>query len=53
MLDAELVGREMKKTPVVEWAVPRRIFTKAAAVEEGMQQQGEGDGVLVKLWDFS
>ena len=45
MLEAEL-GKDMKKTPVVEFEIPKRIFTKqdAGSLVE--------DGLLVKLWDF-
>ena len=50
MLESEL-GREAKKAPVVEWKIPKRIFTKPgdAASEEEM----EGVSLLQKLWDFS
>jgi U3 small nucleolar RNA-associated protein 19 len=46
MLDAEL-SKEVKKAPVVEYEIPKRIFTK--------QEAGSGieDSLLVKLWDFS
>lgn len=43
MLDAEL-RREMKKEPVVEWKIPRRIFLK---------DDGEADTDLIReLWSF-
>ncbi len=46
MLDAEL-SKEIKKTPVVEFEIPKKIFMK--------QEIGSGveDSLLVKLWDFS
>ena len=47
MMDAEL-KREMKKTPVVEWEIPKRVFTKK---EQG--DNGPEDGLLMKMWDFS
>ena len=47
MMDAEL-KREMKKTPMVEWEIPKRVFTKK---EEG--DEGPEDGLLVEMWDFS
>ncbi|EFX00014.1 ribosome biogenesis protein [Grosmannia clavigera kw1407] len=46
LFDAE-IGKEVKKTPVVEFQIPKRIFfpqDPAAGLE---------DGLLVKLWDFS
>lgn len=46
MLEAEHV-KEVKKTPVIEFEIPKRIFLKqdpTAVVE---------DSLLVKLWDFS
>jgi U3 small nucleolar RNA-associated protein 19 len=47
MLDAEL-NREMKKTPVVEYEIPKHIFTRKSEEEGGPDQ----DSMLVKLWDF-
>jgi U3 small nucleolar RNA-associated protein 19 len=46
MLDAEL-SKEVKKTPAVEYEIPKKIFMKqeAGSVVE--------DSLLVKLWDFS
>jgi U3 small nucleolar RNA-associated protein 19 len=46
MLDAEL-SKEVKKAPVVEYEIPKRIFMK--------QDAGSGveDSLLVKLWNFS
>jgi len=46
MLDAEL-SKEVKKAPVVEYEIPRKIFMKQ---EAGSSVQ---DSLLVKLWDFS
>lgn len=46
MLDAEL-SKEVKKPPVVEYEIPKRIFMKQ---QEG---SGVGDSLVVKLWDFS
>jgi U3 small nucleolar RNA-associated protein 19 len=45
MLDAELL-KEVKKVPVVEYEIPKKIF---------MKQGGSGveDSLLVKVWDFS
>lgn len=49
MLESEL-AKETKKEPVVEWKIPKRIFTRA----EGGDEEGEGEGNLIsKLWDFS
>ena len=45
MLDAEL-SKEVKKAPVVEYEIPKKIFMQ--------QEAGTGaDSLLVKLWDFS
>jgi U3 small nucleolar RNA-associated protein 19 len=46
MLDAEL-SKEVKKAPVVEYEIPKKIFMK--------QDVGSGveDSLMVKLWDFS
>jgi U3 small nucleolar RNA-associated protein 19 len=38
--------KEVKKAPVVEFMIPKRIFTKAGPAEE------EKDSLLVSLWDF-
>lgn len=50
MLDSEL-AKESKKEAVVEWQIPKRIFTRAKEGEE------EGDEVesnlITRLWDFS
>lgn len=46
MLDAEL-DREIKKAPVVEFEIPKKIFTKHDA------GSGVEDGLLVKLWSFN
>ncbi|KAI9831892.1 MAG: hypothetical protein M1819_004614 [Sarea resinae] len=46
MLDAEL-GKEVKKPPVIEYEIPKKVLTKheAESVDE--------DSLLVTLWDFS
>jgi U3 small nucleolar RNA-associated protein 19 len=46
MLEAENT-KDMKKTPVIEFEIPKKIFMKqnGASVVE--------DSLLVKLWDFS
>ena len=46
MLDAEL-AKEVKKAPVVEFEIPKRIFLKHDP--DSLQQ----DGPLVQMWDFS
>ncbi|KAI9897498.1 hypothetical protein N3K66_007354 [Trichothecium roseum] len=46
LLDAEL-GRDVKKTPVVEFHIPKRIFLPQDDPVENP------DSLLVKLWDFS
>jgi U3 small nucleolar RNA-associated protein 19 len=46
MLDAELL-KEVKKAPVVEYEIPKKIFMKR---EAGSSVE---DSILVKLWDFS
>lgn len=45
MLDAELL-KEVKKTPVVEFEIPKKIFTKQDASSEVK------DSLLVKSWKF-
>lgn len=45
MLEAEHV-KEVKKTPVIEFEIPKRIFTKPDVTSE------VEDSLLVKLWDF-
>lgn len=45
MLDAELT-KDVKKAPVVEYEIPKKIFMKQEA-ESGME-----DNLLVKMWDF-
>lgn len=45
MLEAEL-GKDIKKAPVIEYEIPKKIFTKHEA-ESGLE-----DSLLVKLWDF-
>ncbi|SPQ19294.1 381d1ba4-43b5-4206-860b-c774c1bbdac4 [Thermothielavioides terrestris] len=44
LLEAEM-AKDVKKPPVVEFMIPKRIFTKAGAPEEK-------DSLLVSLWDF-
>lgn len=46
MIESEL-GKDVKKVPVVEYEIPKRIFLE--------QNAGSGveDSLLVKLWDFS
>ncbi|KAI9713317.1 MAG: hypothetical protein M1812_006676 [Candelaria pacifica] len=46
MLDAELL-KDLKKPPVIEYEIPKRIFTKHEA-ESPLQ-----NSLLVTLWDFS
>jgi U3 small nucleolar RNA-associated protein 19 len=46
LLEAEL-HKEVKKPPVVEFMIPKRIFTSAEAGTE------ERNSLLVDLWDFS
>ncbi|KAL1901827.1 Maturation and nuclear export of 40S ribosomal subunits interacting protein [Sporothrix stenoceras] len=50
MLEAEF-GKEVRKTPVVEFQIPKRIFLPHKPVE-GAEDQPE-DALLVKLWDFA
>jgi len=45
MLEAEL-DKEVKKIPVIEYEIPKKIFTKHE-VDSGLE-----DSLLVKLWDF-
>lgn len=45
MLESELV-KEAKREPVVEWRIPKRIFTRA---EDG---EGEEVSLITRLWDF-
>lgn len=40
------MSKEVKKPPVVEFMIPKRILTKAGAASE------EKDSLLVSLWDF-
>ncbi|KAK1758216.1 CBF/Mak21 family-domain-containing protein [Echria macrotheca] len=44
LLEAE-TAKEVKKPPVVEYMIPKRIFTKTDSIEEK-------DSLLVSLWDF-
>jgi U3 small nucleolar RNA-associated protein 19 len=46
MVDAEFV-KDVKKTPVVEFEIPKKIFMK------NNMESGVEDSLLVKLWDFN
>jgi U3 small nucleolar RNA-associated protein 19 len=46
MLEAENT-KDVKKTPVIEYEIPKKIFMKHDAAS------GAEDALLVKLWDFS
>jgi U3 small nucleolar RNA-associated protein 19 len=46
MVDAEFV-KDIKKTPVVEFEIPKKIFMK------NNMESGVEDSLLVKLWDFN
>ena len=50
MVDSEL-GKEAKKAPVVEWKIPKRIFTKPA--DGAIGEEIEDVSLVQKLWDFS
>lgn len=53
MLLADLGTEEkMKKTPVVEYQIPKRIFTDRLLEEDGGQDTAPGR-MLRELWDFS
>jgi U3 small nucleolar RNA-associated protein 19 len=45
MLEAEL-GKNLKKSPVVEFQIPKRIFT----IDQG--EPSETTALLPRLWDF-
>ncbi|KAI9728283.1 MAG: hypothetical protein M1834_007776 [Cirrosporium novae-zelandiae] len=45
MLEGEFF-KEVKKDPVIEYQIPKRIFTK------GEGDSADEDSLLVKLWDF-
>lgn len=45
MLSAEL-AKEVKKPPVVEYEIPKKIFFSNP-------DAAKGDSLLVRLWDFS
>lgn len=47
MLDAELGKVEVKMAPVVEYKIPKRIFTETGV------DDGKEEGLLRRLWDFS
>lgn len=38
--------KEVKKPPVVEYMIPKRIFTKAGSATD------EKDSLIASLWDF-
>lgn len=46
MLEAEQ-AKDVKKIPVVEFEIPKKIFMKQDIAS------GVEDSLLVKLWDFS
>ena len=46
MVDAEFV-KDVKKTPVVEFEIPKKIFLKNDT------EPGAEDSLVVKLWDFN
>ena len=46
MVDSEL-GKEPKKEPVVEWMIPKHIFTDASGVEPTGERS-----LLMQLWTF-
>ncbi|KAK4682611.1 Maturation and nuclear export of 40S ribosomal subunits interacting protein [Podospora pseudoanserina] len=48
LFEAEM-GKEIKKPPVVEFMIPKRVFTKVTEEEE---KQGLKDSLVVGLWDF-
>lgn len=50
MLEAEF-GKEVRKTPVVEFQIPKRIFLPHEPLAD-TEDQPE-DPLLVKLWDFA
>ena len=54
MLQAELgsEGKPLKRTPVVEYQIPKRIFTDRGLEEDGGQDVGPGS-LMRALWDFS
>lgn len=50
MLESEL-AKESKKEVVVEWKIPKRIFTRAKEGEE--ERDGVECSLISRLWDFS
>jgi U3 small nucleolar RNA-associated protein 19 len=46
MLEAEN-AKDIKKVPVIEYEIPKKIFMKHDAAS------GAEDALVVKLWDFS
>jgi len=41
------MSKEVKKPPVVEFMIPKKIFSRANPTAD------ENDNLLVSLWDFS
>ncbi|CAK7273132.1 Maturation and nuclear export of 40S ribosomal subunits interacting protein [Sporothrix epigloea] len=57
MLEAEF-GKTVRKAPVVEFQIPKRIFLPHEKAKEASQANATADGqpedqLLVKLWDFA
>ena len=50
MVESEL-SKEAKKAPVVEWKIPKRIFTKPA--DGASAEEVENTTLVQQLWDFS
>jgi U3 small nucleolar RNA-associated protein 19 len=48
MLESEL-AKEARKEPVVEWKIPKRIFTRGKDGDEADQEET----LITRLWDFS
>ncbi|CAK7225614.1 Maturation and nuclear export of 40S ribosomal subunits interacting protein [Sporothrix bragantina] len=52
MLEAEF-GKEVRKAPVVEFQIPKRIFLPHGEVAADAEGEQPEDQLLVKLWDFA
>ncbi|TGZ85165.1 CBF-domain-containing protein [Ascodesmis nigricans] len=58
MFEAE-IKKDIKKAPVVEWDIPKRIFSYPPVTAEGDGKRGavapvvEKDNVLLEVWDFA
>lgn len=53
MIDAEL-SQPLKKDPVVEYEIPKRIFTAdPTANKDSLTQDMNQVSVLTQLWDFA